>query len=141
MKTITTILVVFVMVFAGYIHAQNDFVKHQPLETKIAKGKKNILTGLRSENSGLIESSLVLIAKIKLSFPETNVSDVQTVVDSIAIAGSSATLRYKAYLTLNICADPEWFSAETILPITTVDEFFLSASQRLQNKLLGLYTN
>lgn len=139
MKTI--IIVIFIMAFAGYIHAQGDFVKHQSIETKIARGKKNILAGLRSENSGLIESSLVLIAKIKLAYPETNVADVQAVVDSIVIAGSSSTLRYKAYLTSNICADPEWFSAETILPITTVDEFFLSASQRLQNKLLGLYTN
>jgi hypothetical protein len=138
MNTIIVITTVCVLVFSESTSAQNIPLKYSTTEAKIAFWEKNILMGLRSDNEGLIESSLILIARIKLDFPETNIAEVQTVIDSIAFAGSSNTLRYKAYLTSTICTNPLWFSPENRSQATEQGGFFLSASQQLQDKLFGV---
>lgn len=138
---ITGVFIIILNIFAASsINAQEVQLKYPTIESKIAFGKRNILLGLRSENVGLIEASLLLMAKIKLDFPETNTSDVQPVLDSLALMGSSSVLRYKSYLTSNICTNPEWFSMENMLRTTETEGFFLSASQQLQNTLLGMNT-
>ncbi len=138
MRTRVIKLSIVAMMFALSMNAQDSSKKYATNEARVAFAKKNILMGLRSGNHGVIEASLILIAKIKMEFSETSVIEVRPVIDSIALACHSGVLRYKAYLTANICADPEWFSTENTLRQTETEVFFISASQRLQNKLLGM---
>jgi len=138
MNAIVTLLIIFILSFTGSIRAQHNVLKYPTTEAKIAYAKKNVLMGLRSGNNGLIEASLILIARIKMNFPETNIAEVKPVIDSIAFTKSSGALQYEAYLTTNICSDPEWFSADTTVRHSKPEVFFLSVSQRLQSKLLGM---
>ncbi len=135
-----TIMTIVTMVIAISLNAQESPKKYSVSEARITTITKNILMGLRSGNKGVIEASLILIAKIKMNFPQTNITKIKNVIDSIAFSSSNDTLRYKAYLTSNICADPEWFSTESTLQQVSEDVFFISASQRLQNKLFGIST-
>jgi hypothetical protein len=136
MKTRFVIMVIVTFAFAALMVAQDTVKKFPTNQVRIAYAKKNILMGLRSGNAGLIEASLMLISKIKMDFPETNVAEVRTVIDSLALASPSGTLRYKAYLASNICANPEWFLMENTILQIEAEIFFIAASQRLQNKLL-----
>lgn len=126
------------MIFVISINAQDSLKKYATDEARVAFAKKNILMGLRSGNYGVIEASLILIAKIKMDFSKTSVTEVRPVIDSIVLSCPSGVLRYKAYLTSNICADPEWFSTENTLQQTGTAVFFISASQCLRSKLLGV---
>lgn len=136
MKTRVVRMTIITFIFAASLYAQDSLKKYPTNEVRIAYAKKNILMGLRSGNAGVVEASLILAAKIKIKFPETKIAELQTVIDSIALIGSSNVLRYKAYLASNICADPEWFSKENIFLQPESEIFFISASQRLQDKLL-----
>ncbi len=138
MNTTVSFIIILNIFVASLLNAQDVPLKYPTIESKIAFGKKNILLGLRSNNVGVIEASLLLMAKIKLDFPESNTSDVQPVLDSLALLGSSSALRYKAYLISNICDNPQWFSKEDMLWSSETNGFFLSASRHLQNKLLGI---
>ena len=138
MITRITIIVIVTMVFAVSLFTQDSLKKCPISEARIASVNKNILMGLRSGNKGVIEASLILIAKIKMFFPLTNIAEIRTVIDSLAITSSSDTLRYKAYLTSNICTDPEWFSTEKSMNTLELDQFYKTAAQRLQNKMLGM---
>lgn len=137
MKTRILIMSIVTFAFAASMVAQDSVKKFPTNEVRIAFAKKNIIMGLRSDNAGLIEASMILISKIKMSFPETNVAEIRTVIDSLALASPSGTLRYKAYLASNICADPEWFAIDNALYTLETDWFFASASRLLGQKMLA----
>jgi len=138
MKKMMTVIAIIFILFATGMNAQESRTKISMNEKRVASAKKNALMGLRSGNNGLIEASLILIARIKMNFPETNIAEVKPVIDSIAFTKFSGALQYEAYLTTNICSDPEWFSADSMVRHSELEVFFLSVSQRLQNKLLGM---
>ncbi|MDP1678211.1 MAG: hypothetical protein Q8L88_15245 [Bacteroidota bacterium] len=137
MKTRIVILLIVTFAFAVSLYAQDSLKKFSTNERRIAFAKKNIIMGLRSGNTGLMEASLILIAKIKMRFPEINITEVKTVVDSIAFTNSSYALQYKAYLASNICAYPEWFVIDNTLYNLETDWFFASVARRLQQKMLA----
>lgn len=138
MKTKVLVTSIIIILFVAPIHAKDSSKKCPVKENQIAFVKKNILMGLRSDNAGLMESSLILISKIKMYYHETNVTEIQTVIDSLAHASPSGVLRYKAFLVSNICSYPEWFAIDNTLNTLELDVFFVSASSILRNKMLAI---
>lgn len=112
--------------------------KFATLEQKVELTKKNLIMGLNSDNTGLIESCIKLAAKIKLYLPSTDIAKVQEVLDELSITHRSPTVRYKAYIASNICSDPEWYAQENSVITADEDQFFINAAHRLQQKLFGL---
>jgi len=112
--------------------------KYGTERARIDYAKKNIAYGLRSENNGVVESVLILVAKLKMSHPPENIANLLSIVDSLSTSGESGVLRYKAYIISNICADPAWFAEEDLLHMPTPDQFFVAAARRLENKMLGI---
>jgi len=94
--------------------------------------------GLRSDNSGLIESCLILVSKIKMCYYETNIAEILTVIDSLALASPSGVLRYKAFIVSNICTQPERFDTENELITRNADYFFASAARLLHKQYFRL---
>lgn len=131
------ILAFVTIAFVVSIYAQDSSRKIPLSKSQIAFAKKNLLMGLRSGNNGVMESSLILISKIKINFCETNVAEIRNVIDSLALASPSGAFRYKAYLVSNICAYPEWFAIDNALNTLERDLFFVSASRLLQQKMLA----
>lgn len=134
-------IAIAVILTAMAIHigaAQETAKKFTTAEQKIEFAKKNIAHGLRSGNAGVIESAMRLTALMKMRYPASDVSNLAGIIDEIAAKHPSGTIRYKAYITLNICADPEWYVQEE--KVATADDltFFRNASARMQQKLLGV---
>ncbi len=138
MKTRALQCIAAMMIVGTVLTAQPPIKILDAKEKRLEYAKKNFIMGLRSDNYGVIESTLMMIAKMKITNRFTGISDLQLVIDSLSIASPLPSLRYKAFLVSAVCSDPEWFSAETRLNTSEMELFFLNTSQRLQQKMLGL---
>jgi hypothetical protein len=137
MKTKALVTSIIIILIAAPIYANDFSDTYTPNDAHISFAKKNILMGLRSGNFGLMESCLILVSKIKLSYHETNVTEILTVIDSLALANPSGVLRYKAFIVSNICMQPEWFAMDNTLCTSKDDTFFASAARLLNNKMFS----
>ncbi|MFA6469068.1 MAG: hypothetical protein WCW35_09225 [Bacteroidota bacterium] len=134
------ILIVFaaIFVFASAIPAQSALQKQTISERRMELARKNIITGLRSDNDGVIEGSMILAAKMKLIEPSADIQQIIFIVDRIASANVTPALRFKAYLVSNICAHPSYFDREELLNAPDTALFFTLAAQRFQHMMLGM---
>ena len=135
MKTRTAViaLTAFIAVNFGFGKAP----KFETLESKIEYAKKNYAVGLQSDNTGLVESCIKMVAKIKLRVPSADLTGLQEQLDELSITHPSETVRYKAYIASSICSNPEWFVLEKNVVNADEEQFFINAAQRLQQKLFG----
>ncbi|MFA5834979.1 MAG: hypothetical protein WDA22_15995 [Bacteroidota bacterium] len=138
MKTIAQQYTVFLFLFTILTAAQPVTLKFGTMEARIEFAKKNIAFGLHSENSGVVESLLMLTAKLAVTHPTENMTKIVSIVDSLAVSSTSAPLRYKAYIVSNICSDPAWFDQNDLKTSTIPDHFFMIAARRLERKMLGI---
>jgi len=125
------------LITASVSFGQEPVKRFATLEQKIEYAKKNYLMGLRSDNTGLVESCIKMVAKTKLLMPKTDTEELQEQLDELSVKHPSAKVRYKAYIVSNICANPEWFAQELNVANADEEQFFINAAQRLQQKLLG----
>jgi len=107
-------------------------------EMRIDYAKKNALMGLRSGNNGVVESTMMFVGKMKMSYPSAEIDQLLRLIDGIAATHSSASMRFKAYIVSNICTDPMWYAGEEFLDASEPDLFYGAAAIRLQQKLFGL---
>ena len=105
------------------------------------RAKVNYLIGARSDNEGLSESSLMETAKVKMLYPDANLQEIKSVADSLALNGSTPSLRYMAYLASNVLENPGWFGGKTAAGAETPDKFFASIATELQERVLGSRAN
>ena len=138
MKTRIAAFVIAVIIAANLGYSQVPQKKFATKEQKVELAKKNLMIGLHSENTGLVESCVKMVAKVKLFAPSADVAELQEVLDELSVTHPSATVRYKAYIASNICSDPEWFAKENSVVTADEDQFFIKAARRLQQKLFGL---
>ena len=138
MKTRIVIMSIMTLAFAVSMCAQGSLAKRPTAEARFDNAKKNIFMGLRSGNAGVVEGSMILIAKIKMTSPETNIVVLKSIIDSIAFTSSSPQdLRYRANVISYILGNPEWFAIDNTLNVLETDWFFASAARLLQNRMLS----
>ncbi len=125
MKTfIATLLVIFSITVAA-----------QTPES-LTRGVKSYTKSLKSDNIGIVESSVFHIAKLKLLFPEEETADALAELEKLAEAAPSETIRFKAYLATQVLEFPENFSTLEKKNYKDAEAFFLMISTELQKKLL-----
>jgi hypothetical protein len=128
--------------FCGSLQAQAaDQPSLRPsVESRIERAKKNMLVGIRLENEGVVEAIIYRMALIKMRYPATDFSKLQSILDDYAISYPIERIRYKAYIVSNILHDPSWYARDESLTQAQVESFFTLAAVRLQDKLLGANT-
>ena len=104
---------------------------------KVDKAKRNYLACLKSPNDGVVESSLAYCARIKLSVPWEDLSELKQAIDGLAVGGRTPAIRYKAYLVTLVFDSPGLFTQEAREDFQTSEELFNALSKRLQETLLG----
>lgn len=134
------IVMATIVILAMTMHAQESNDSKGVPKSRLERAKKNIAAGIRSHNDGLVESSCMLVAKLKMRYPHEPVSELKSLLDSISIADSSEGIRFKASLSSYICSDPKWFAADSSIAAADAEQFFPRAAQRLQQKMFGLYS-
>ena len=137
MKTVRSLLTIFVisLAFSGTAMTQNrPHLTKQ--EIRDARLRENCLTGLRSDNDGLIESVLLLVMRVKIQQPEIVLGALIKVIDSLAISGSTPSIRYKAILAARVCETPEWFASCKNMNLQDRETSFRMIAACMQDKLL-----
>lgn len=137
--THNVMIMLIILGVTGTALAQTN-AKFATPDARIAFAKKNIAMGLQSKNSGVVESSLMLVAKMKMQYPGTDIAELVPLIDAVAVGHPSEKLRFKAYIASIICTDPLWFSQEYQLETPEAGEFFIAAARRLQQKMIGMNT-
>jgi hypothetical protein len=137
-KTRAAVISIMTLALAVLMSAQGSRAMYATAGAQFAYAKKNISMGLRSGNDGVVEGSMILIAKMKMTSPESNIAELKTIIDSIAFAPSSSrVLRYEAHVASCSCEFPEWFAMNETLYALEMDRFFASAGRLLQDTVLS----
>ena len=140
MKTRTAMMVVIAVMAVQFAAAGEPAKKFTTEEKKIAFATENLLSGLHSQVSGVIESAMRVTAQMKMRYPQADVLKLVEAVNDIRQDHPSGSMRYKAYLALSICENPDWFKQEPRLATANEEDFYRAASVRLQEKLLSVNT-
>ena len=141
--TIAAVIIAAAVHFAAFAQtpSDNSAVRAPKYDYKSNAAKINYLTALRSENAGLSESSMMQTAEIKMLYPSVNFDEIKSVTDSLAVNGSTPSIRYKAYLASNVLNNPGWFAKKAYSTDENPDQFFASIAGQLQELVLGSRTN
>jgi hypothetical protein len=138
MKTRMTIIAMTMVIALQMGFGKEPGKKIMTMEERIESAKKNCLVALKSDNEGVVQGSIALAARIKLRAPATEMEDIQKMLNELSNEHSSATVRYEAYIASNICDDPKWYVEDISVTSAKEEQFFIAATNRLQQKLFGL---
>lgn len=137
MKQQIAIAAAIVMIAIQITSAQQPQQKLTTEEKKVAFVTKNLLAGLKTGNPGVMESAMRLTAQLTMKYPSADVNQLVDAVNTIWQTHPSGSTRYKAYITLSICENPQWFAGDPTIVNANEENFFRSASERLQSQLLS----
>ena len=104
---------------------------------RLGKVKRNYLSCLKSPNDGVVESSLAYCARIKMSAPWEDLSELKEAIDGVAVSGRTPAIRYRAYLVTLVFDSPAMFAREAGEDYQTSEQLFTALSKELQETLLG----
>ncbi len=145
MKTRITVLITMMILTAGArITAQNadegltaDRMKlGTATEQKLDLAVQNYMMGLKSDNDGLVESSLYYAVRLRIAYPEKDLEALETTIDGLVTGGKTPSIRYLAYLASTLYASPSLVNREDLEQTSDITSFFASVSEQLQSRLI-----
>lgn len=98
---------------------------------------KNYEKALKSPSSSMVESSIFHVARLKLFYPTENTEGLAKQLERLQEKGHTPTIRYKAYLALQLLNYPVLFANLDKKNYTDSDQFFRLVSQEMQTRLLA----
>ena len=133
-------LIVTITLTAGAQNSNAGFTEGMKLGTvsneRLPLAIKNYRMGMNSENDGLVESSLYYAVRLRIAYPETDLTELETVIDDLVTEGRTQSIRYLAYLASTLFASPSLVDRETLEHTEDIPTFFGSVSEQLQNRLI-----
>ena len=94
-------------------------------------------TGNPGDNVGVIESALGHAVRMKLFIPEVKCPGLRQEISSLAVFGTTPSIRYKAYLASLVYDSPTLFKNEASRQYRDSEELFNAVAGRLQVALLS----
>lgn len=102
---------------------------------KLAKAERNYVDCLSSDNYGVVESGLALVAQMKLRYPEIAFSRLNREVGRLVLEGSTPVIRYKAAIVSAVLNNPALFAAEGESQIDDGELLLYALASKLQAEL------
>jgi hypothetical protein len=93
---------------------------------------------LKSENDGVVSSTLAVFARMNLYNEGFHPAKVQSEVARLSEDGATPAIRYRAYLVSMLLENPGFFAEEGTRDYMSDDDLFLAISTRLSRSLLSL---
>jgi hypothetical protein len=138
MKTHRLAAIALTLLILGTASGQTYFADRESYEkANLDRGEKNFEANLKSSNEGVLESSLALIGRIKLYYPERPMDKIEKEVYQLSVSGPTDKIRYKAYLVHNVFTNPAMFAIESKTEYTDSDQMFTALAIRLQNNYIS----
>jgi hypothetical protein len=98
---------------------------------------KSYAVSLSDDNIGLNESALAVVAMVKLDLPTEEFSMIKGEIDRLVTNGATPVIRYKAYLTKAVFANPAMFKDVAAHQYTNRDVFFSAIAEKMTKTLLS----
>ncbi|MFH0735370.1 MAG: hypothetical protein V1773_11295 [bacterium] len=119
------LLIVFLLVSAGFANAKvpNYFVE---------KGIPNIVKGMESDVTGLVESCIYQSILLKNKYPELNFNNVVTTLKDLSINGATVKIRYQAHLAFLYIKNISLFNDLNFLLNSEPEDNFRSISGTIE---------
>lgn len=95
-----------------------------------------LLYSLGHEVTGVVEGTLREVAKIKLAQPSCMSDRIAEKIEDLVQNGATPAIRYKAFLTGIVIANPHVFEAEGVAEFQSDEQFFTAISRRLEQVAL-----
>jgi hypothetical protein len=70
------------------------------------KVEKNYLKCLNSENQGVVEAAIGVVTYIRVAFPNRKMAEIRAKLVDLALNDSSYAVRSKAFMAMQVFADP-----------------------------------
>ena len=145
MKTRITLLITMLILTAGSrLTAQNPnegfttdgMTLGIATEKKFDQAVQNYIMGLKSDNDGLVESSLYYATRLRIAYPGEDLNALETTIDGLVTRGRTPSIRYMAYLASTLYASPSLVNREDLERTPNITSFFASVSEQLQSRLI-----
>lgn len=107
-------------------------------QTLTDRSMKNYIAGLQSDNQGVAESCLMIVAKMKIEHPDWNTASFEKAVKNMIVSKSNTANRYKLYLTSYILENPAAMKDVNFNGCEECDQFFLIAATKINQDLASL---
>jgi len=96
----------------------------------------NYVMGLKSDNIGVVESSLYYSLQLRLVYPDLDYSVLEKEIDRLVVEGATPAIRFKAHIACTVCASPALIDIKRLEGLENMDQFFAACAEELKNKLL-----
>ena len=106
----------------------------------LERGEKNYAACLRSVNDGVIESGRAMAAYMKICVPDRSFETLKKEIARLVTEGATDRIRFKAYLALQVFAEPTLFQAQANTEYKDGDDFFAAIAAGLQSAYLTTAT-
>jgi hypothetical protein len=127
-----------VMIVALFAIVLSVSAADRSLEQRIEKAKVNLTQALHSENEGVRNGSLLVLAKIKSDFPQLDLSDLNKTLISISADDNAAYIRANANLTYIYLNSAELPNLVKVESTENPAVFFNKLYQELNKEFLAL---
>lgn len=134
--TLSATIAVITLIAVHITTAQEPIKKYSNDKAKIEFATKNFLLCLGTDNDGVVESALRLTAEMKILYPHADMTKLVSVMNSIKKNHRNGAIRYKAFVAVSICENPEWYAQLKESFSGNNDAFFRSASEKMKEQLL-----
>lgn len=103
---------------------------------KLAKAERNYVACLGSENHGVVESGLAMIAQMKLRYPEVEFARLNKEVARLVTKGTTPAIRYKAAIVAAVLNNPGLFAADKDIALENADNLLSAVASKLQREFV-----
>ncbi|KAF0142837.1 MAG: hypothetical protein FD122_103 [Stygiobacter sp.] len=102
-------------------------------KTKVEKNLKNFLLAMSCENTGVVESSIIICVELKALYPQYDLKKVEDKLNSLAVDGETPVIRYRALLASLYYSNYPIFANLKIVDKDNPEKTFRAIIDRIEN--------
>lgn len=103
-------------------------------KAKVEKNLKNFLSAMSCENTGVVESSIIICVELKALYPEYDLTKVEDKLNSLAVDGETPVIRYRAQLASLYYSNYPLFANMKIVDKEYPEKTFMAIIEKLEGK-------
>jgi hypothetical protein len=135
-NSLLTLIITVLIVLPTF--AQEDNSKNaQPTteQQKIEMGIKNYKKALESDNSGMIESAIINVMKLKYNYPDYDYSSLVQPLASLESTDMSKPIRFMSYIVKNYLEYPDRYAWMNEVQIKSDFDLYAAFAQKITEQV------
>jgi hypothetical protein len=97
----------------------------------LTSARQNYLVGLRSDNTGLVESSIYYVLHLVNAYPSQPTTEIRKQLIVLSTSAKNDRVRYKAGVALLLLSQPDIMKQMGYSRDITAEQFFVEAMERM----------